>query len=72
MLYNTDNQYFAAIPNRGAGIGHQLANWIAGYWFDQSDERIMTENNHDFEQIPPEERYHDDFLHFSLPVIIPL
>lgn len=33
MLYNTDNQYFAAIPNRGAGIGHQLANWIAGYWF---------------------------------------
>mgnify|MGYP002699614747 FL=1 len=30
------------------------------YWFDQSDERIMTENNHDFEQIPPEEQlfYH--------------
>lgn len=26
-------QYFAAIPNEGAGIGHQLANWIAGYWF---------------------------------------
>ena len=26
------------------------------YWFDQSDERIMTENNHDFEQIPPEEQ----------------
>jgi hypothetical protein len=20
-------------PNPGAGIGHQLANWIAGYWF---------------------------------------
>lgn len=32
-LYNTGGQYFAAIPNRGAGIGHQLANWIAGYWF---------------------------------------
>ena len=32
-MYNTDGQYFAAIPNRGAGIGHQLANWIAGYWF---------------------------------------
>lgn len=28
-------QYFTAIPNRGAGIGHQLANWIAGYWFSE-------------------------------------
>jgi len=25
--------YFAARPNPSAGIGHQLANWIAGYWF---------------------------------------
>ncbi len=25
--------YFAARPNPGAGIGHQMANWIAGYWF---------------------------------------
>jgi len=25
--------YYTAVPNRGAGIGHQLANWIAGYWF---------------------------------------
>lgn len=25
--------YFAAMPNPGAGIGHQMANWIAGYWF---------------------------------------
>lgn len=25
--------YFAAKPNPGAGIGHQMANWIAGYWF---------------------------------------
>jgi len=25
--------YLTAIPNRGAGIGHQMANWIAGYWF---------------------------------------
>lgn len=28
-----ENNYFTAIPNRGAGIGHQMANWIAGYWF---------------------------------------
>ena len=25
--------YYAAIPNPGAGIGHQMANWIAGYSF---------------------------------------
>lgn len=25
--------YLAATPNPGAGIGHQLANWIAGLWF---------------------------------------
>lgn len=25
--------YFSARPNPGAGIGHQMANWIAGYWF---------------------------------------
>ena len=25
--------YFTARPNQGAGIGHQMANWIAGYWF---------------------------------------
>lgn len=25
--------FFSACPNHGAGIGHQMANWIAGYWF---------------------------------------
>ncbi|WP_281764291.1 O-fucosyltransferase family protein [Neptunitalea lumnitzerae] len=25
--------YLSAVPNPGAGIGHQLANWIAGYWW---------------------------------------
>lgn len=25
--------YLTALPNRGAGIGHQIANWIAGYHF---------------------------------------
>ena len=29
---NTFN-YLAAQPNPGAGIGHQIANWIAGYWY---------------------------------------
>lgn len=26
-------RYYTAVPNPGAGIGHQMANWIAGYWF---------------------------------------
>lgn len=30
---DNDNIYYAARPNPGAGIGHQLANWIAGYWY---------------------------------------
>lgn len=25
--------YYAARPNPGAGIGHQIANWIAGLWY---------------------------------------
>lgn len=24
--------WLAAVPNQSAGIGHQLANWISGYW----------------------------------------
>ncbi len=27
--------YVSAVPNRGAGIGHQMANWIAGLWFSR-------------------------------------
>lgn len=30
---NNTNTYFTARPNIYAGIGHQMANWIAGYWF---------------------------------------
>jgi len=30
---SNDTNYFGARPNPGAGIGHQIANWIAGYWF---------------------------------------
>mgnify|MGYP005754255853 CR=1 FL=1 len=35
--YSNDKRelYFSARPNPGAGIGHQMANWIAGYWFAQ-------------------------------------
>ncbi len=30
---NQIRNYLTAVPNPGAGIGHQIANWIAGYWF---------------------------------------
>ena len=30
---NSNSNYYTANPNLGAGIGHQLANWNAGYWF---------------------------------------
>ena len=29
----TEEMYYGARPNPGAGIGHQLANWIDGYWW---------------------------------------
>ena len=29
------SSYLAARPNIYAGIGHQMANWIAGYWFSE-------------------------------------
>jgi len=32
-IKNNVVQYFAAYPNFGAGIGHQMANWISGYWW---------------------------------------
>lgn len=30
---DASNFYIAARPNPGAGIGHQIANWIAGKWW---------------------------------------
>lgn len=29
----SQQNYFTACPNRGAGIGHQMSNWHAGYWW---------------------------------------
>jgi hypothetical protein len=50
--------YFAAIPNRGAGIGHQLANWIAGYWF-------AKQFNLKFAHIPFSSQKWEDFFGFG-------
>lgn len=39
LFHNKNNNkgnsssYYAAYPNPGAGIGHQIANWIAGFWY---------------------------------------
>ena len=36
MKHNSEplyQNYLAAIPNRGVGIGHQMANWMAGYHY---------------------------------------
>jgi hypothetical protein len=30
---SVSDQYFTSRPNPGAGIGHQMANWNAGYWY---------------------------------------
>ena len=27
--------FYTAVPNKGAGFGHQMANWIAGVWFSE-------------------------------------
>ena len=35
VVSSSSFNYYSAIPNPGAGIGHQMANWIAGYWFAQ-------------------------------------
>lgn len=34
-IITSSTNFYTAIPNPGAGIGHQMANWIAGYWFAQ-------------------------------------
>ncbi|MCL7764555.1 hypothetical protein MPF19_14120 [Polaribacter sp. Z014] len=51
-------QYFSAIPNSNAGIGHQMANWIAGYWFAQ-------QFNLKFAHIPFSSNKWDSFLGFG-------
>lgn len=50
--------YYSARPNPGAGIGHQIANWIAGYWFAQQF-RLK------FAHIPFSTKKWDDFLGFG-------
>lgn len=50
--------YYSARPNPGAGIGHQIANWIAGYWYTR-------QFNLKFAHIPFSTKQWDDFLGFG-------
>lgn len=50
--------YYSARPNPDAGIGHQLANWIAGYWF-------ANQFGLKFAHIPFSTKKWDDFLGFG-------
>lgn len=54
---NSTSAFFAARPNPGAGIGHQMANWIAGYWF-------AKEFNLKFAHIPFSNKKWEDFFGF--------
>lgn len=51
--------YYTARPNSGAGIGHQMANWIAGFWYARMFDLK-------FANIPFHNPQWDDFLGFSI------
>lgn len=52
------NSYYSARPHPGAGIGHQMANWIAGYWF-------AKQFGLNFAHIPFAQKSWEQFLGFS-------
>jgi hypothetical protein len=57
MIYQSC--YYAARPNINAGIGHQMANWISGYWWSrQFDVKFAC--------IPFSTDKWDEFLGFGL------
>jgi hypothetical protein len=55
--------YLSSVPNPGAGIGHQLSNWIAGYWF-------ASMFNLKFAHIPFSDPSWDSLLNFGSGEII--
>lgn len=50
--------YYSARPNPGAGIGHQMANWIAGFWY-------ARQFGLKFAYLPFSTKKWDDFLGFG-------
>ena len=51
--------FYTARPNPGAGIGHQMANWIAGFWW-------AKQFGLKFAHIPFVKKEWDDFLGFGV------
>lgn len=49
---------YTARPNPGAGIGHQMANWIAGLWYSK-------QFGLQYAYLPFSKKQWDDFLGFS-------
>ena len=35
-VVGSNENYIAARPNPGAGIGHQMANWMAGFYLSEA------------------------------------
>jgi hypothetical protein len=54
----TEDMFYFARPNFFAGIGHQLANWISGYWWAKQLEL-------NFVHYPFSTKKWDDFLGFG-------
>jgi hypothetical protein len=54
----TEEMYFTCRPHLFAGIGHQMANWIAGYWWSK-------QLGLKFAHIPFSTKVWDDFLGFG-------
>lgn len=54
----TTTLYYSARPNPGAGIGHQMANWNAGYWW-------AKQFGLKFAHLPFSSKSWDDFLGFG-------
>lgn len=64
LIYNNNHTdistcYYAALPNPGAGIGHQMANWIAGLWYS----RLF---NLQFAHLPFSTSQWEEFLGFGV------
>lgn len=57
--------YFTARPNPGAGIGHQMANWIAGYWFAKQFGIPFAHIPFSNSRIPYTKSSWEDFLGFG-------
>ena len=55
----TGDIYYGARPNPGAGIGHQMANWIDGYYWATHKLHLK------FAHFPFSTKQWDDFLGFG-------